>query len=88
VQEQVIFWGCKKFFVRFSPNLPEKLLCDKRSPYKFSVAVSIFFFLNHIVIDLKIENLVLEFCFLIIQLGKCTLGCARALSKAIAGSVL
>jgi len=42
---------------KFSPNLTEKCLCDKRSPYKFFVAVHHIFH-YHVAIDLKIENFV------------------------------
>jgi len=43
--------------------LPEKTLCDKLSPYKFSVAVGTvyYIFLYQVAIDWKIECLVLYF---------------------------
>jgi len=44
VQSQAIICECKGYFVQISPNLPEKLLCDKRSPYNFSVAVGRLYF--------------------------------------------
>jgi len=37
--EQARIWGCKGYFDRISPNVPEKRLRDKLSLYKFSVAV-------------------------------------------------
>ena len=52
-----IFGGAKDILHKFSPNLTEKCLCDKRSPYKFSVAVHHIFH-YHVAIDLKIENFV------------------------------
>ena len=61
-----------------SPNLPGKPLSNKLSTFKFYVALGTFY----VAIDLKIENLVLEIWFVLTQLNKCTLGCARTLSEA------
>jgi len=49
--------GAEDILHKFSPNLTGKCLCDKRSPYKFSVAVHHIFH-YHVAIDLKIENFV------------------------------
>jgi len=62
--------------------LPEKLLCNQLSLYRFSVAVGTFIVLYHVATDLKIENLVLEIWFLITQLRKSTLGYSRTLPEA------
>jgi len=35
----------ERYFARIFPNSPEKLLCDKLYPYKFSVAVGTIYFL-------------------------------------------
>ena len=40
-------WREHIFFARISPHLPEKLLCDKLSPYKFSVAVGTLYVLPY-----------------------------------------
>jgi len=53
------FVGLQKIFC---PNLPEKLLCDKVSPYKFSVAVGTLYFIYKFAVELKIENWYLKFC--------------------------
>jgi len=78
-----ITWEWKEYFVHISPNLPEKLLCDKLFPYNFAVAVVVhYIFLYYVGIELKIEYLALEISFLIAQLKKkATPGCARTLSE-------
>jgi len=41
---QAILLGCKGYFSQISLHLPQKLSCDKLSPYKFSVAVGTLYF--------------------------------------------
>jgi len=62
--------GVQRTFARISPNLPEKLLCDKLSLYKFSVIVGTFYFPLLCCHRLDYINLVLEVWFLITQLNK------------------
>jgi len=38
------FLGVQRIFCQNFPKFAEKLLCDKISPYKFSVAVGTFYF--------------------------------------------
>jgi len=78
-------FGGKKIFCPNSPNLPEKLLWNKRSPYKFHVAVNVgrlYFPLpkchRHGNRKFGASNL-----FLNNPTKKSTLGCARTLSEAI-----
>ena len=72
----------------FCPNFPKKLICDKLSPYKFSVYLFVHsIFLYHIAIDLKIENVVHEIWFLITQLKKISQAVQEHCQKP-AGSVL
>jgi len=65
---------------RFCPNFPkfaQKHLCGKISPYKFSAAVGIIFS-SFMLTETRIWNI----WFLITQLRKSKLGCARTLSEA------
>ena len=39
-----IFGRCKGYFSQISLNMPEKILCDKVSLYKFSVPVGTIYF--------------------------------------------
>jgi len=64
----------------FCPNFPKfarKHLCGKISPYKFSAAVGIIFS-SFMLTETRIWNI----WFLITQLRKSKLGCARTLSEA------
>jgi len=71
----------KKFLPEFLQIYP-KNYCDKLLPTSFLQLLVHYIFLYHVAIDLVIENLSLEICFLITQLKRGMLGCARTLSKA------
>jgi len=60
VQQQAIYWGCKRFFGRISPNLPESFCATNVLPTIFLLLLVHSLFLCHVAIDLKIENLVLN----------------------------
>jgi len=48
------FWGRKGYFAETSPDLPEKVLCNKHSPYKFRVTLGTLYF--PLPVLAKIEN--------------------------------
>jgi len=79
------FAGAKDIF-QISPNLPEKPICDKRSPWKFSIAVGVFYVL--LPCCHKLENRNFGTCNLVPNpIDKSSGGCARTLSE-LAGSVI